>query len=87
MTEPSVTLIRVLTETEASIIVSELKASGIEAMVSGTIAGSMRTEAPSYVRVLVHSGDLATARETLDRFKAESSKIDWSQVDVGEFEG
>ena len=86
MSDPSVTLVSVPTEVEATIIVDELKAAGIEAMVSGTIAGSMRTEAPSYVRVLVHSGDLATAREALDRFKEESSKIDWSQVDVGEFE-
>lgn len=82
--EQPVTLVSVMTEAEAALIVQELQAEGIESTVSGQITGSMRAEAPRPVDVLVHADDIAAAKVVLQRARDEAKNIDWSQVDVGD---
>lgn len=74
------------TEFEAEIIVEELKAEGVEARAVGGTTAGFRAEAPGEVKVIVHEKDLVRAKELLAIIKSESSRIDWSDVDVGEME-
>ena len=82
--EEPVTLVRCLTEAEATLIAEELRREGIESTLSGQITGSMRFEAPGTVDVLVHADDAAAAQTVLTRIREEAQHIDWSNVDIGE---
>ena len=77
-------LTSVRTESEASIIVGELEARGIQAAMSGVYTANFRAEAPGWVEVLVAEEHLAEAQAMLALVRSERDNIDWSQVDVGE---
>ena len=77
-------LIRVLSEAEATAIVTALAAVGIKAIANGGHIAGYRAEAPGELKVVVQQKNLAAARSELARLEGEPAEIDWSQVDVGE---
>jgi len=89
MTDPGVAptkLVRCRTEFEAETIASALRGEGVEARVIGGAAGGFRGETPANTWVIVHRDDGPRALEMLKRMRDEAKHLDWSQVDVGEFE-
>ena len=71
-----VVLTTVFKELEAELIVAALHGQGVQAMVEGGLSGSMRTDAPGCVKVLVKQGDLAKAQEILREMEEERSHGD-----------
>ncbi len=69
---------------ESAAIVAALNAEGIGTVTTGEFTAGFLAEAPGNVQIVVKSCDLARAQELLQRFKEDSSSIDWSQIDVGE---
>ena len=69
---------------ESAAIVAALRAEGIETVTTGEFTAGFLAEAPGNVQIVVKSCDLARAQELLQRFKEDSSSIDWSKIDVGE---
>ncbi len=74
-------------EFEAGVIVAALEAEGIEAKhFSGMkmLIGSATPALSSANPVMVRAEDLERAKAALERNRADSVDIDWSEVDVGE---
>lgn len=74
------------TEFEGGTIVAVLEAEGIAArQVSGvqTLLGLPALGLGDPIKILVRAGDLAKAREALERNREDSVDLDWSGVDVG----
>ncbi|MEQ1824706.1 MAG: hypothetical protein ABL921_02125 [Pirellula sp.] len=83
-TNNPVLLTRFVNEIEAVAILAALAECGIQGTTTGTFTTGFYTEAPGDVSVFVRSGDLPKALEVLSDVQASSTKIDWSNVDVGE---
>lgn len=78
-----VTLVRMDDEATASIVVSALNESGIQAMMTGGAVAGFRAEAPGYVNVVISEKDIPTAQKILKSIEFEDT-IDWSKIDVGQ---
>ena len=83
---PTAVLAVLATEFEATLLVDALQDRGITAEAAGGLTAGFRAEAPGTVRVLVLEGDLERARAAMNEFRQEQSEIDWSSVDVGDFD-
>ncbi len=83
---PTTVLAVLATEFEAMLLVDALHDRGIPSEASGGLTAGFRAEAPGAVRVLVLEHDLTRAREAMAEFRKERSEIDWSTVDVGDFD-
>jgi hypothetical protein len=68
-------------EARAAILVAALNAHGLEARAVGGLTSGFRAEVPGGVRVLVHQGDLAAAREVLAALESETSRPDVPEDD------
>lgn len=77
------------TEFEAEAIATSLRAEGVPAAVFSAAARTMQWEAGYQpgAQISVRAGDLEAAVAVLRRERRERGRIDWSSVDVGEFEG
>ncbi|MCG8451086.1 MAG: DUF2007 domain-containing protein [Pirellulales bacterium] len=65
------TLLRVPTDMEAAMIVSNLAAEDIDATTTGDFTAGFRAEAPGQVSILVRKGDLERARKILEELKVD----------------
>lgn len=81
-----VTLAFFPSEIEATMVADALKREGIQAEAAGFLTAGFRAEAPGKVKVLVHANDLPQAKQLLDHYTQSRAEIDWSQVDLGEFD-
>ncbi len=70
-------------EVEATIVANALADVGIESAINGTFSSEFRAEAPGEVRVLIHPGDVAAAKEVLEDIKTDE-EINWDEVDTGD---
>jgi hypothetical protein len=75
-------LTTVMTEYEATAIVSALEAEGIRAKAVGTYTTGFKAEAPGGASVLVLETDLPRAQQILAELRKHGAGIDWSKVDV-----
>jgi hypothetical protein len=71
-------------EFQATALLAELQASGIEASTTGGFTAGFRAESPGLVQVVVRQVDAELAKEVFANLGQSKSEIDWSKVDVGE---
>ena len=72
------------TEFEAKLIAVQLSDQGIRVETAGAMISGFKAEVPAGVSILVPQAQLDKAKKLLERFRAERSQVDWSQIDVGE---
>ncbi len=80
--ENVVKLTTVMTEYEATAIVSALEAEGIRATAVGTYTTGFKAETPGGASVMVLEPDLPRAKGILADLRAHGAGVDWSKVDV-----
>jgi len=68
----------------ARALVAALADQGIQATTTGDFTAGFLAEAPGTVQVVVKRKDLPRAQQVMDEADADTTQIDWSQVDVGE---
>lgn len=68
----------------AKAIVVALADQGIQATTTGDYTAGFLAEAPGTSQVVVKRKDLPRAQQVLAEINADTTEIDWSQVDVGE---
>lgn len=78
-----VTLASFAHEIEASALVNELKANGIDARATGETIAGFRAEAPATVSIVVPMEQLDGAQRIMERLQEAPRDVDWSNVDVG----
>jgi len=72
------------TELQATALLAELQAGGIDASTTGGFTAGFRAETPGLVQVVVRQKDLVRAKAIWDNFSHSKLEIDWSKVDVGD---
>jgi hypothetical protein len=79
-------LIRVPSEIEAAPLVAALELENIHVTMTGGFTAGFIAEAPGDVQIKVLESDLQRAKLAIEKFQSENSRIDWSQIDVGDRE-
>lgn len=80
----TVALVTVPRAFEAEAIAQALRERGINARAVGTTMGAVLSNQIAPARVMVLADEAEHARSVLEQIQSEASRIDWSQVEVGE---
>ena len=72
---------------EASLVVAELRSSGIRTSAVGGYTAAFQAEAPGVVRIVVAREQRQRAQDVLAQFQSKEVSFDWSRIDVGEMAG